>query len=117
QNEQQKIKDSPLEGPENLPQQSELPRRAPRMGLAARRAFELERLRLRNQRAHGEDRNPVAGPRKRDFLTAGNEHRSLDTCHTRLRGAVEIRVQDSNPEPPVAQRAREMQCQSALADA
>ena len=49
-----------------------------------RRAFELERLRLGNERAHREDRDPVAGPRERDLVAAGNEQRTLDTCHARL---------------------------------
>ena len=35
----------------------------------------------------------------------------------RGRRAVEVRVQDRNPKPTGAQRAREMQCQGALADA
>ena len=50
-------------------------------------------------------------------MAAGNEQRPLDACHARLRGAVEVRVQDRNPKPPGAQRAREMQRQGALADA
>ena len=49
-------------------------------------------------------------------MAAGNEQRPLDTCHARLRGAVEVRVKDSNPKPAGAQRAREMQRQGALAD-
>ena len=49
-------------------------------------------------------------------MAAGNEQRPLDTCHPRLGGAVEVRVKDSNPKPPGAQRAREMQRQGALAD-
>ena len=48
---------------------------------------------------------------------AGNEQRALDACHARLRRAVEVRVQDRNPKPAGAQRAREMQRQGALADA
>ena len=60
---------------------------------------------------------PFAGPRERDLLAAGNEQRALDTGHARLGGAVEVRVEDRNPKPPGAQRAREMQRQRALADA
>ena len=112
-----RIERSPLEGPEDLAEESELLRGAPRMGLPLRRALELERLRLRDQRAHGEDRNPVPGPRERNLEAAGNEQRPLDACHARLRGAVEVRVQDRNPKPPGAQSAREMQRQGALADA
>ena len=37
--------------------------------------------------------------------------------HARLRGAVEIGVQNPNPQPPCAQRAGNMQRQRALADA
>ena len=87
------------------------------MRLSLRRALELERLRLRDQRAHREDADPVARPRERDLLAAGNEHRPLDTCHASLRGAVEVRVEDRNPKPPGAQRAGKMQRQRALADA
>ena len=54
--EHQQIERSPLEGPEDLAEESELPRGAPRVGLSVRRALELERLRLRDQRAHREDR-------------------------------------------------------------
>ena len=86
------------------------------MGLSLRRALEVERLRLRDERAHREDPDPVAGPRERDLLAAGNEQRALDTRHARLRGAVEVGVQDRNPKPPGAQGAREMQRQGALAD-
>ena len=50
-------------------------------------------------------------------MAAGNEQRSLDTCHARLGRAVEVRVQDRNPKPAGAQGAREMQRQGALADA
>ena len=51
------------------------------------------------------------------LCAAGNEQRPLDACHARLGRAVEVRVQDRNPEPPGAQSAREMQRQGALADA
>ena len=50
------------------------------------------------------------------FWRAGNEQRPLDTGHSRLRGAVEVRVEDRDPQPPGAQRAGEMQRQGALAD-
>ena len=43
--EHQQIQRSPLEGPQDLAEESELPRGPPRMGLALRRALELERLR------------------------------------------------------------------------
>ena len=82
--EHQQIERSPLEGPEDLAEERELPRGAPRMGLSVRRALELERLRLRDHRAHREDRDPVPGPRERDLVAAGNEQRPLDTCHARL---------------------------------
>ena len=122
-----RIERSPLEGPQDLAEESELPRGAPRLRLSLRDALELERLRLRNQRAHREDPDPVPGPRERDPVAAashaealgrrrGNEQRPLDTCHARLRRAVEVRVQDPNPEPSGAQSAGEMQRQGALAD-
>ncbi len=49
-------------------------------------------------------------------MAAGNEQRLLDACHARLRGAVEIRVQDGNTQPTRAQSARKMQRQGALAN-
>ena len=54
------------------------------MRLSVRRAFELECLRLRDQRAHREDADPVPGPRQRDLLAARNQQRPLDACHARL---------------------------------
>jgi hypothetical protein len=49
-------------------------------------------------------------------VAARNEQRPLDTCHARLSGAVEVRVQDCNPKPAGAQSTREVQRQGALAD-
>jgi hypothetical protein len=49
-------------------------------------------------------------------VAARNEQRTLDTRHARLGRAVEVRVQDRNPEPAGAQCAREVQRQGALAD-
>ena len=115
--EHQQIECAPLEGPEDLAEESELPRGAPRLGLSLRRALELERLRLRDERAHREDPDAVPGPRERNLVAAGNEQRPLDPCHARLRGTVEVRVEDRDPEPPRAQSAREMHRQSALANA
>ena len=57
--EHQQIEGSPLERTEDLAEERELPGGAPRMGLAARRALEFERLRLRDQRAHREDPDPA----------------------------------------------------------
>ncbi len=114
--EQQQIERPPLERPEDLTEQRELPRGAPRVRLSLRGALEIERLRLRDQRAHREDADSVAGPRERDLLTAGNEQRTLNTGHAGLRRAVEVRVEDRNPKPPRTQRAGEMQRQRALAD-
>ena len=82
--EHQQIERSPFEGPEDLAEESELSRGAPRMGLSVRRALELEGLRLRDHRTHREDPDPVRGPRERDFVAAGNEQRPLDTCHAGL---------------------------------
>src|SRR5688500_6452163 len=87
------------------------------MGIALRYAVEFERLRLVDERAHGEDRDPVRGPGERHLLLAGNEHRALDACHARLRGAVEVRVEDRNPKSAGAQRTGEVKRQGALADA
>ena len=114
--EHQQIERTPLEGPEDLAEERELPRGAPRVRLAVRRALELEGRRLRDERAHREDADPVAGARQRDLVPAGNEQRPLDACHARLRRAVEVRVQDRDPQATGAQRAREMQRQRALAD-
>src|SRR5262245_13959048 len=96
--EHQQIERSPLEGPEDLAQQSKLPRGAPRVRLSVRRALELERLRLWNYRAHREHRDSVAGPWQRDLMTAGNEQRFLDTGHARLRRTVEVRVENRDPK-------------------
>ena len=115
--EQQQVELAPLEGPEDLAEERELPRGAPRVRFAVRRALELERLRLRDHRAHREDPDPVAGPRQRDLVAAGHEQRPLDARHARLRRAVEVRVQDRHPKPARPQGARELQRQRALADA
>ncbi len=85
------------------------------MRLSLRRALELERLRLGDQRAHREDGDTVPGPRQRNLLTARNEQRILDTRHARLRGAVEVGIQDRDAEAARAQGAREVQRQCALA--
>ena len=50
-------------------------------------------------------------------MRAGHEQRSLDPCHPRLRGTVEIRVKNRNPKPPSGESAGEMKSQGALADA
>ena len=115
--EQQQVERAPLEGPEDLAEERELPRGAPRVRFAVRRALELERLRLRDHRAHREDPDPVAGPRQRDLVAAGHEQGPLDARHARLRRAVEVRVQDRDPKPARPQGARELQRQRALADA
>ena len=38
-----------------------------------------------------------------------DEQRPLDSCHARLGGAVEVRVEDRDAKPSGAQRLREMQ--------
>ena len=49
-------------------------------------------------------------------MIARDEYRFLDTRHPALRGAVEIRIQDRNPEPPGAQDTGELERQRALAN-
>ena len=86
---------SPLERPEDLAEERELPGGAPSMGLSARGALELERLRLGDERAHRKDTDSGFGPRERDLVAAacraeafgrrrGNKHRALHACHARL---------------------------------
>ena len=87
------------------------------MRLAARRALELKRL-LDSGMSEPIQKTeiPLTVRGSAIFSLAGNEQRALDTCHARLRGAVEVRVEDRNPKTPRAQGAREMQRQGALAN-
>src|SRR5262245_33990893 len=66
--EHQQIERAPLERSENLREERELPPGAPRVRLALRRALELERFRLRDQRAHRKDSDPVRRSRERDLV-------------------------------------------------
>ena len=88
-------------------EQSELPRGAPRVGLALRRALELERLRLRDHRAHREDPDPVLRPRERDLVAAAGAGTNSDpwtpamrACEGPLKSASRIAIRS-----PRARRA------------
>ena len=95
--EHQQVESSPLEGPEASRQEERTSRGAPRR-LRAPRSRTQAPFRLRDERALEKNPDPVPGPRERDLVAAGNEQRSLDTCHARL--AVEVRIKDGKCGAP-----------------
>ena len=86
------------------------------MRLAVRGALELERLRLGITEPIEKTPIPFAVRGSATLRLPGTKSASLNAGHARLRGPVEVGVEDRDPQSAGAQRAGEMQRQRALAD-